>query len=194
LDEKRLLKHINDIITVGDKLKEEGETLVILKGTEVDILASGALDYNEEILSMLDCVVGAVHSGFDMEGERMTARIVEAIESDMLNILAHPTGRLIGVREPYDMDMEAVMDAALAFGVAMELNAYPERLDLKDTHCRMAKDKGLLVSIATDSHSVMTFSNMTFGVHTARRGWLEKKDVLNTRPLEELLKVLRKSR
>lgn len=194
LDDKRLLKHMRDIEAVGKKLKEEGETLTILKGAEVDILADGALDYSEELLSMLDCVVGAVHSGFDMEGARMTARIIAAIESDMLSILAHPTGRLIGVREPYDMDMEAVMDAALEFGVAMEVNAYPERLDLKDTHCRMARDKGLLVSIATDSHSIETFSNMTYGVHTARRGWLERKDVLNTRPLGELLQILHKSR
>jgi len=171
LDDKRLLEHINDINAVAKKLKNEGEELIILKGTEVDILASGALDYSDELLSLLDCVVGAVHSGFDMEGARMTARIIEAIESDMLSILVHPTGRLIGAREPYDMDMEAVMDAAVEFGVAMELNSYPQRLDLKDTHCRMAKDKGLLVSIATDSHSTETFSNMTYGVHTARRGW-----------------------
>lgn len=194
LDEKRLLKHIKDINMIGEKLKDEGKDIVLLKGTEVDILADGSLDYSEELLSMLDCVVGGVHSGFDMEEARMTARIITAIESDMLNIIAHPTGRLIGVREPYDMDMEAVMDRALDFGVAMELNSYPERLDLKDTHCRMAKDKGLLVSIATDSHSIKTLTNMTYGVHTARRGWLEKKDVLNARPLEELLKVFNKKK
>ncbi len=194
LDEKELLKHINDINVVARKLKDEGEELIILKGTEVDILANGVLDYSDELLSMLDCVVGAVHSGFDMEGERMTARIIAAIESDMLNILAHSTGRLIGAREPYDMDMNAVMDVAAEFGVAMELNSYPQRLDLKDIHCRMAKDKGLLISIATDSHSTGTFSNMTYGVHTARRGWLEKQNILNTRALGELLKILKKDR
>ncbi len=192
LDEKRFLEHINNINKVEQKLKDEGEVITLLKGAEVDILSGGALDYSDELLSMLDCVVGAVHSGFDMEGERMTARIITAIESDMLNILAHPTGRLIGAREPYDMDMEAVMEAAAAFKVAMELNSYPERLDLKDTHCRMAKDRGLLVSISTDSHSTETFSNMTYGVRTARRGWLEKKDVLNSRPLAELLRILKR--
>ncbi|VAV85755.1 DNA polymerase X family [hydrothermal vent metagenome] len=192
LDEKRLLKHINSINSIAQKLKDEGEVITLLKGVEVDILSAGALDYSDELLSMLDCVVGAVHSGFDMEGARMTARITSAIESDMLNILAHPTGRLIGAREPYDMDIEAVMEAAAAFGVAMELNSYPERLDLKDTHCRMAREKGLLVSISTDSHSTETFSNMTYGVHTARRGWLEKGDVLNTRPLKSLLGFFRK--
>ncbi len=192
LDEKELLKHINDINIVAQKLKDEGEEIIILKGTEVDILADGTLDYSDELLSMLDCVVGAVHSGFDMEGERMTARIIAAIESDMLNILAHPTGRLIGAREPYDMDMEAVMDLAVEFGVAIELNSYPQRLDLKDAHCRMAREKGLLVSISTDSHSTATFSNMVYGVHTARRGWLAKSDVLNARPLAELMRILKR--
>ncbi len=192
LDEKRLLKHLDAIDGVNVELKKENKEFRILKGAEVDILTDGTLDYDSEILKKLDCVVGAVHSSFAMEFSVMTERIVKALSSGMLNILAHPTGRLIGMRKPYACDMEKIMDSAKEFGVAMELNSYPERLDINDTHCRLAKEKAVMVSISTDSHSKLSLSNISYGIHTARRGWLEKENILNALSLNELMKVLRK--
>ncbi len=123
--------------------------------------------------------------------DEMTARIIRAIRTGRINILAHPTGRLIGSREPYEVDMEKVMDEAKKYGVSMELNSYPDRLDLNDVHCKLAKEKGILVAISTDAHSIFHYENVVYGVHNARRGWLEKKDILNTRSLKELLKILK---
>ncbi len=193
LDEKRLLKQTEDIDRLNERLKDSGKRFRVLKGTEVDIRADGTLDLSPDILKRLDCVVAAVHSGFNMTGKKMTERIVKALGTGLVNILAHPTGRLIGTREPYEVDMEKVMSAAKKYGVFMELNSYPERLDLNDSYCMLARDKGILVSIATDSHGSLHLDHVIYGIHTARRGWLEKKDVLNTRSLSELLKLLRRS-
>jgi DNA polymerase (family 10) len=192
LEEKRILKQMNAIDRFNAGLKKRGKTFRILKGTEVDIRADGTLDYDQRILEKLDCVVGAVHSGFDMPGKKMTERIIRGMSTGQLNILAHPTGRLIGMREPYEVDMERIVDAAKKYGVFLELNSYPDRLDLNDIHCKLAKDNGVLVAISTDSHNKLHFKNITYGVHTARRGWLTKKDVLNTRSLNELLKLLKR--
>ena len=192
LDEKRLRKQLKAIDDFNGRLKKRGIGFRVLKGAEVDIRADGTLDYSGDILKKLDCAVGAVHSSFNMAKEDMTKRILKAMATGGINILAHPTGRLIGAREPYEVDMERVMDAAKKYGVFLELNSYPERLDLNDTHLRRAKDKGILISIATDSHSKFHLEYIIYGVHTARRGWLEKKDVLNTRGLKELLKLLKR--
>jgi DNA polymerase (family 10) len=127
-----------------------------------------------------------------MAEEDMTARVIRAIRSGKLNILAHPTGRLINARVPYKIDMEKVMREAKRFGVAMEINSYPERLDLNDVHCRLAKDLGVMVAVSTDAHAPRTLGNMRYGLHIARRGWIEKKDVINTRPLGELMKILKR--
>lgn len=125
-----------------------------------------------------------------MRRARQTERLLAAMERPYLFILAHPTGRLIGAREAYDVDMLAVMRKARGMGVFLELNAHPERLDLSDLHCRVAKDEGVLVSIDSDAHDTDGFNNLAYGVGQARRGWLEKKDVLNCRPLAELRKLL----
>lgn len=142
------------------------------------------------MLEKLDVVIGAVHSKFNMTEDEMTKRIIRAIESGVVNMIAHPTGRLIAAREPYPINMKKLMEAAKRNNVAMELNAYPDRLDLNDIHCRLAKDIGVMVAISTDSHNNRQMENIRFGVYTARRGWLEKGDVLNTRPVNDLLKIL----
>ncbi len=190
LDEKRLLAQLEEIDRFNEKLKRRGKRFRVLKGGEVDIRADGSLDFPARILKRLDVVVGAVHSGFNMDKKEMTKRVIKAVNSGMINILAHPTGRLIGSREPYQIDMEAVMDAALKKGVFLELNSYPDRLDLNEVHCKRARERGILVAISTDSHSTYHMDNIEYGVHTARRGWLEKEHVLNTRPLKELQKLL----
>lgn len=190
LDDKRLLKHINKIDKFNEKLKKAKVKFTVLKGAEVDIRADGSLDYPTEILKKLDIRVGAIHSGFMQSKEKMTARVVSALKTGLIDILAHPTGRIINIRAPYEIDMEEVMRAAKENNTAMELNSYPERLDLKDTHLRLAKEMGVLVAINTDAHSPEQMENMIFGIHTGRRAWLEPKDVLNTREIKELLEIL----
>jgi len=144
------------------------------------------------VLAQLDVVVASVHSYMNLERSAMTERLLAAIENPYLQIIAHPTGRLLLRRDPFEYDMERVLDAARANGVAMECNSYPDRLDLKDTYLRMAKDRGVKIVISTDSHSTGNLEFIRYGVQMARRGWLEKKDVLNTLPLDEFLAALRK--
>lgn len=194
LDEKRLLNEIKAIDELNDKLKKHGRNFRVLKGAEVDIRGDGTLDHPVSALEKLDCVVAAIHSGFGMTKDRMTARIIKAISTGKVNILAHPTGRLVGTREPYDVDMEKVIAEAKKHSVCLELNSFPDRLDLKDTHLRLAREKGLMVAISTDSHSPAHLNHIVFGVHTAMRGWIERKDIINTRPLGELMKILKKER
>jgi DNA polymerase (family X) len=191
LDERRVTTQFKEIDALNAKLKKRGIKFRILKGTEVDIRADGSLDHPEELLTKAECVVAAVHSSFKMSSADMTKRIIKGIQSNRVHILAHPTGRLIGTREPYEVDMERVMEEAKKHGVSLELNSYPERLDLNDVHCRLAKEKGIPVAISTDAHSTHHYDNIVYGIHNARRGWLEKKDVLNARPLKELLKFLK---
>jgi DNA polymerase (family 10) len=163
----------------------------VLKGMEVDILKDGSLDYSDEILARLDVVVASVHIRFSLSRDAQTRRILKAFENPHLQILAHPTGRLIGRRDPFEVDMKAVMAAAKERGIALELNAFPDRLDLHDEHCRMAREMGVKIVISTDAHRVSHLDAMRFGIGIARRGWLEKKDVLNTRPLDAFLGALR---
>lgn len=192
LDETRVLKQIDAIDKFNKHLSSQGTHFTVLKGTEVDIKADGSLDHDKDVLRQLDVVVAAVHSKFNMTAEEMTDRIIAAMATGLVNIIAHPTGRIIAAREPYPIDMPRLMQAAKKYHVILELNSYPERLDLNDAYARLAKDMGVMVAISTDSHNKQHMDFIRFGIHTARRGWLEKKDVLNTRPLKDVLKILKK--
>jgi DNA polymerase (family 10) len=187
LDPVRLARQIDEI----DRLNAKLEDVTLLKGIEVDILEDGSLDLPDAVLAKLDLVVAAVHSKFGLPRARQTGRLLAALENPQVRILAHPSGRLIGAREPYDVDMLAIVRKARERGVALELNAHPDRLDLTDAHCRMAKDEGVLVAISSDAHSAEGLDVLRYGVGQARRGWLEKNNVLNTRSLAELRKLLR---
>jgi DNA polymerase (family 10) len=186
LDSVRLAKQLDEI----DRLNAELKGIAILKGIEVDILEDGSLDLPDSVLAKLDVVVAAVHARFNLPGVRQTARVLKALDNPYVSILAHPSGRLIDEREPCEIDMQAVIRRAKARGVALELNAHPDRLDLDDTAARMAKEEGALVAINSDAHSVHDFENLAFGVGQARRGWLEAGDVLNSRPLAEVLELV----
>jgi len=186
LDDDELAAHIKAL----KKANRDVKGIEILAGVEVDILKDGSLDISDEVLKQCDVVVAAVHSGFNMPEARMTARILKAFENENVNILAHPTGRLIGEREPYDVDIEAVIAGAREAGVALELNSFPDRLDLKDIHCRAARVAGAKISIDTDSHAAVHLGNMRYGIGTARRGWCEAGDILNTYSLAALRKFL----
>jgi len=190
LSEGKLLEQIGKIRTLGKKYKK----IRILAGSECDILADGTLDYPDRVLAQLDIVVCAVHSRFKQDREGMTARIVKAISNPYVHILAHPTGRLIGERDPYDVDLEAVFAAAKQHGKAVEINAQVSRLDLNDHHARRAKELGVMISINTDTHFLDQLENMTLGVATARRAWIGKSDVINTMPLDKLLSWAHKPR
>jgi DNA polymerase (family 10) len=166
--------------------------LTILKGIEVDILKDGRLDLPDSSLAQLDVVVAAVHSYFDLSREDQTDRVIRAIENRHVSIIAHPTGRLIGVRDPYDIDMDRVILAARDAGCALEINAEPDRLDLNDIHAHAAKAMGVKVAVSTDAHSTSALQYMRFGIDQARRGWLSADDVLNTRSLAQLRKRLKR--
>ncbi len=186
LDEKELRKQIREIDALNSKLRG----ITILKGIEVDILADGKLDLPGSILKELDLVIGAIHSSFKLSKEKQTERILRAMDLPYFSILAHPTGRLIKERAPYEVDLEKVMKGAKERGCILEINANPSRLDLKDVHCRLAKEIGVKMSISTDAHSLDDLDFIRYGLGQARRGWLEKKDVINTGSLKELKKSL----
>jgi DNA polymerase (family 10) len=188
LDEKGM----RDLIRKIDHLRGKTKGITILKSGEVDILENGSLDLPDKILKELDLTVCAVHYKFNLSREKQTERIIRAMDNPYFNVLAHPSGRLINEREPYDVDLEKLMKAALERGCFFELNAHPDRLDLTDTDCKMAKEMGLKVVISTDAHSKSDLDFMRFGIGHARRGWLESEDVLNTRTLRELLKFLQR--
>ncbi len=166
----------------------------VLKGAEVDIRSDGRLDLDASCLARFDIVVASVHSGFKQPQEQITRRILSAIRNPYVSVIAHPTGRLIGERDAYAVDMEAVIQEAAKYGVALEVNAYPQRLDLSDGHLRMARDYHVPIMINTDAHITNHFEYMTYGVSTARRGWVEKKDVLNALPFEQLMERLKAMR
>ena len=187
LDEKRMAAHIKKIRAASEK----GLGIEVLAGAEVDILKDGELDYSDELLSQLDVVVCSIHSYFNLDRTEMTDRMLAAIENPYTQIIGHPTGRLLLKREELPYDMERVLDACARNGVAMECNSYPDRLDLKEVYLRMCKEKGVKVVISTDSHNTSNLSFIRFGVTMARRGWLEKKDVINTLPAKEFLSALR---
>ena len=184
-----LLAHCEAI----DRLNESLEGIRILKGIEVDIKEDGTLDMTDEVLARLDVCVGAIHSAFGLNRKKQTERVLRAMDNPHFNILAHPTARLIQKRPACDLDLETIMDAAFERGCYLELNSQPERLDLHDLHCRMAKERGLKLVISSDAHSTGQLQFLRYGIAQARRGWLEKKDVLNTLDLKKLLKALHRS-
>ena len=183
LSAERLSEKIHEIRALNENLKN----ISVLAGAEVDILSDGTLDYPDDLLEKLDVVVAAVHQGFR---QRVTERICAAMANPHVHIIAHPTGRLISSREGYEVDMETVMAEAARTGTALELNAYFDRLDLNDVFCRRAKELGGRVAIDTDAHHPDQLAMMRLGIGTARRGWLEKADVLNTYPIDRLFEAL----
>jgi DNA polymerase (family 10) len=187
LDEKRMAVQIKKLRAADEK----GLGIRVFVGSEVDIMKDGSLDYSDEILAQLDVVVCSVHSYMNMESAAMTERLLAAIENPYTQIIAHPTGRLLLRRDAFPYDMEKVLDACAKHGVAMECNSFPDRLDLKDVHLRMCKERGVKVVISTDSHLASNLAFIRYGVITARRGWLTKADVLNTLGPEPFLKALR---
>jgi DNA polymerase (family 10) len=186
LDPQRLARQIDEI----DALNAEFSGITVLKGIEVDVLEDGTLDLPDSVLKRLDVVIAAVHGKFDLPRRRQTERILRALDNRCVNLLAHPTGRLIGAREPYEVDMLRIVRKAKARRIYLELNSQPERLDLDDAMCQMARGEGVLVSINSDAHSTFDFANLRYGVGQARRGWLERDHVLNARSLPALRALL----
>jgi DNA polymerase (family 10) len=176
LSAKRLAQQAQKIRRLNEQLKG----ITILAGTEVDILADCSLDFDKKLLADLDFVIAAMHSGLAGSREKVTTRTLKAMDNPYVHCIAHPTGRLIGQREPMDVDISAVIKHAVQTHTALEVNANPWRLDLKDTHCRMAIEAGVKLVIGTDAHSIDGLALMGYGVATAARGWATKADVLNT--------------
>ncbi len=187
LDDARALKHIERIRAVGKNMKG----IRVFAGIEVDILGDGTLDLSDEVLAQMDIVIVSVHSLFSQDRETMTRRLVRAIENPNTSIVGHPTGRLLLRRDAYQLDIEAVIAAAAKNRVAMELNAYPDRLDLSEVHLRLAKQHGVKIVINTDSHHTSHMEKMRYGIMQARRAWLTKDDVLNTLPVAEFAKAMK---
>jgi len=187
LDPKRLLEQLEEI----DRLNATLSGITLLKGIEVDILEDGSLDLPDEDLCRLDLVVGAVHSHFRLSRQKQTERILRAMDHPYFTILAHPSGRLIDERAPYDVDMARIIRHARERGCFLEVNAHPVRLDLTDIDCLIAKEASVMLSINSDAHSILDFENLRHGVGQARRGWLEKNDVL--RPLHSLQPLLKRT-
>jgi DNA polymerase (family 10) len=178
-----------------DRVNERLEGITVLAGVEMDILPDGSLDYPDAVLQELDLVIASIHSGFMQDEERLTRRIIAAMENPYVHIIAHPTGRLINRRDPYGLDVERIFEVAKRTGTILELNASPHRLDLNDIHLKRGKERyGLSFSINTDAHSPEMLSHIDVGIAAARRGWLEAKDVINTYPLKRLKETLSRKR
>ena len=187
LDDERALQHIARINAANERIPG----ITIMSGIEVDILADGALDLSDSVLQQMDVVVASVHSAFNQETAQMTDRLLRAISNPNVSILGHPTGRLQLRRDAYPFDFEAVLKLAREKQVAMELNAYPDRLDLNDVHLRLARDRGVKIVINTDAHHTSHFEKIKYGVLQARRAWLTPKDVLNTLPEKEFRRAMK---
>jgi DNA polymerase (family 10) len=183
LNEKRLMEHLGEI----DKLQKKFPRIQLLKGSEVAILADGTMDYSDKILKELDIVIASIHSGFKNDEKKMTARMVAALENEHVTFVAHPTGRLLNQRNPYALNVEKIMDAAQKNEKAFEINAFPSRLDFDATHVRMCVQRNIPLVINTDAHSIQNLDFMKFGIGQARRGWAEKKNILNAQPLKKWL-------
>ncbi len=190
LNEEKILEELKEIKAFNRRLKG----FRVLMGVEVDIRSDYTLDLPDEVLSKLDIVAASVHSGFRQSREQITKRLISAIKNPYVSVIAHPTGRLIGERDAYEVDMEKVFSAAKEAGKAMEINAYPLRLDINDAYAKRAKEMKIPIMINTDTHVINQFDFMIYGVSIGRRGWLEKGDVINTLNAENLLKWLRKSK
>ncbi|MFZ3058176.1 MAG: DNA polymerase/3'-5' exonuclease PolX [Candidatus Methanoperedens sp.] len=182
LSEERMLSQIEEIHKLNDTLSD----FHVFTGIEVDIKADASLDFPDSILKQCDVVVAALHTGQKQARREITGRLITAMENENVDIIAHPTGRIIGEREAYDVDIDAMLDAAANTGTVLEINAYPNRLDLSDVNTRKAKNRGVKIAIGTDAHNTGHLGLMEFGVDVARRGWLEKEDVMNTRSTKEV--------
>ncbi len=183
LSDDDLMRHAEEIRSIAAKYSD----IRVLAGTEVDIRLDGTLDYSDELLGNLDFVVASVHSGFKQDRATLTARVVRAMQNPYVRVIGHPTGRLLGDRDPYELDFDEIMKEAVRTRTCLEVNSNFHRLDLNDMHCRKARDLGVHVIISTDSHKYEDLLNLPYGVATAQRGWIEKDRVLNARPVEELL-------
>ena len=188
LKEEEIIKQVKGI----ERLNKTFKGFRLLTGAEVDILSDGKLAFSDDILSMLDFAVAAVHSGFKQTKEVLTKRLIKAMQNKFVRCIVHPTGRLMGVREGYEIDFEEIYKAARDTNTAIEINAYPERLDLTDINCHRAKEVGVKLAISTDAHTKDQLDNILFGISVARRGWIEKDDVLNTLSLNDLLEGIKK--
>lgn len=188
LDEERLRRQRLEIESINRMFDD----FQLLAGIEVDILPDGSLDFDDDILEEMDVVIASIHSGFKQDRDTLTSRIIAAIRNEHVDIIGHPSGRLLGRRGSYQIDMERVLDAAAETGTALEINASPDRLDLNDHYIRLGKERGVRFSINTDAHGRHSLADMRYGVLTARRGWAEKEDIINTMPLSELRKWLQK--
>jgi DNA polymerase (family 10) len=187
LDDRRALEHIQRIRAANDKI----DGIKIFAGIEVDILADGSLDLSDDVLAQMDLVIASVHSHMAQTSKEMTDRVLRAIENPNTSIIGHPTGRLLLRREPFQLDMDALLKAAAARKVSMELNAYPDRLDLCDRHLRLAKQLGVKIVINTDSHHTSHMDKIKYGILQARRAWLTKDDVLNTLTVQKFTKAMK---
>lgn len=190
LDETRALAHAARIRAMNGRV----EGITLLAGIECDILADGTMDLADDCLAQLDIVIASVHSAFNQEPAQITDRMLRAVANPHVDVIGHPTGRLLLRREPYKVDIVALIDAAAAAGVALEINSLADRLDLNDSHARLARQRGASLIISSDSHSQHAFEGLNWGIRTARRAWLEPADVLNTRPLEDFRRSLRRNR
>lgn len=190
LTPEQLLSQIEEI----QALNERWDDFCILAGAEVDILPDGTLDFDDDVLRRLDIVIASVHSAMNQDEATMTERIVAAMRNPYVDVIGHPTGRVLGRRDPYTVNMERIIEVAAETGTCLEINASPERLDLKDVHARSAKDAGVLLAVNTDAHRIEGLEQMSYGITVARRAWLEAGHVLNCLPLDELRRSLKRSR
>jgi len=186
MDDKRLKEQMSKIDIINSQI----EDITVLKGAEVNLDSQGNLDISEDVLEELDLVIAAVHYDFHQEPEKMNKRILNALENEYVDILAHPTGRKLKERQAYELDFEQLFQKATETGTILEVNSSPKRLDLKDIHVKMALEHGCQLVVNTDAHHVHDLGNIGLGVATARRGWAEEKDIINTLPLKKLLKLL----
>jgi len=180
-------KHIEELNKRSSKVK-------LIFGAEVDILSDGTLDYPDEVLAEIDFVIAAIHTGFQQTEEQITNRIISALKHPLVHAIAHPTGRVIGEREPYAVNMPKILEVASEYGKALEINAYYKRLDLDDINARAAKERGIPLIIGTDAHFIDQINYLPLGIAVARRGWCEKKDILNTLTYEEFIAWLKNLR
>ncbi|MGF7186769.1 DNA polymerase (family 10) [Desulfitispora alkaliphila] len=186
ITEQELEQQMDEIDKLNSKFAEEGIPFRLLKGVEVDILKSGILDFENEVLEKMDLVIASVHTDFDQSKQKMTERIIKALENPYVNIFAHPTGRILGRRSGYEVDLDQVFAAAKETGTVLEINSAPDRLDLNYLDAKRARDMGIKIAINTDSHDPERLSNISFGIQEAKKGWLKAEDVINCMGLEEL--------
>lgn len=190
-DEKKLIQQMAEIDKINKKLKSQGKKMKILKGAEVNILKDGSLDIDDEVLAKLDVVGAAIHSNFNLSREEQTERMKKAMRNKNIDIIFHPTGRVINRRPAYDLDIDEIIKTAKETGTILEVDAYPDRLDLKDDYVRKAVEARVKLAIDSDAHNEAHFKYLDVGVAQARRGWAERKDIVNAWPLEKMLKMLK---